>query len=420
MNVRPELYPRRLQAVLATRLQEEPALLLQGPRTVGKSTLLEGIAQTAGVTVLDLDDPATREAVTLDPRLFVSGPRPVLIDEYQKAPIVLDAIKAELNRDSAPGRFVITGSTRFESLPKLGQALTGRLHRLTVYPLTQAELDRRDTNLVTTLFDAPRTLTTSTPSNTTRAEYIHRMARGGFPRAVLRQRESARNRWFDDYIALSLERDAADVRELRRANLLPQLLRLIAGQTAQVLNLSKAGASVGLDASTASDYLNVLEALFLLVRLPAWGKTLTSRSTRSPKVHIVDSGVAARLLLLGETKLAAPDATSLTQLGHLLETFVVGELIRHASWLEERFTAGHWRTHDGDEVDLVLEAEDGRVVAIKVKASSRVRNEDLSSLRKLRAALDGRLAAGILLHLGEHSFVTEDGLFAAPVDVLWR
>lgn len=413
-------YERRIYDVLRTRMDDEPAVVIQGPRTVGKSTLLQALGEATDVPVIDLDDPATRDAVTLEPRLFVSGPRPVLIDEYQKLPIILDAIKAELNQNSAPGQFVLTGSTRFEALPTLGQALTGRLHRLPLRPLTQAELEGVDTNAVKALFANPASFVSTRPSTTPRAEYVHRMVRGGFPAALARAKESARSRWFDDYVALTLERDAADVRELRRANLLPQLLKRLAGQTAQVLNVSKAGAAVGLDANTAGDYVKVLEALFLLARLPAWGKTLTTRSTRSPKVHMVDSGVAARLLLMSETKLAQPDATALTQLGHLLETFVVGELSSHASWLDENVTLGHWRTHDGDEVDLVLENDDGRVVGVEVKASTRVTTDDFGSLRKLRNALPGRFHLGVVFHLGERLIRTDDGLVAAPVDMLWR
>lgn len=415
-----ERYPRRLEPLVVDRMREEPALIIQGPRSVGKSTLLHQVGAAAGVPVIDLDDPATRDAVLLDPGLFATGDRPVLIDEYQKVPLILDAIKAELNRSSEAGQFILTGSTRYDALPKLAQALTGRLHRMAVYPLTQAEIERRGSNLVSTLFHAPEGLRSTVPSTTTRAEYVLRIVRGGFPLALARASLSARNRWFDDYLDLTLERDAAEIRELHRAEKLPHLLGRLAGQTGQVLNVSKAAEAVGLDGTTAGDYLKVLEALFLLFRLPAWGKTLTTRSTKSPKLHVLDSGIAARLLRLSADKLAARDPTALTELGHLLETFVVNEVLRHASWLDDAFTAGHWRTHDDEEVDLVLERDDGMVVALEVKATGRVTDRGFRSLRKLRDALPGRFAAGLLLHLGDRSLRTEDGLYAAPVDVLWR
>lgn len=420
MPGRPGHFARRLERLVLERLREEPALLLQGPRSVGKSTLLRAIATANAVSVVDLDDLATRDAARLDPSLYASGNRPVLIDEYQKVPTILDAIKAELNQSSAPGQFVLTGSTRYDALPTIAQSLTGRLHRLTAHPLTQAELEGRATNIVTTLFNGPQELRTASPSKTTRGDYIHRIVRGGFPLALARSKTASRNRWFDDYLALTLERDAREVRELHRSSRLPRLLERLAGQTGQVLNVSRAGQAAGLEANTAGDYVRVLEALFLVHQLPAWGKTLTSRSTKSPKIHVVDSGVAARLLRLSEDKLANRDATALTELGHLLETFVVNELLRHVSWLEATFTVGHWRTHDGDEIDLILERDDGKIVAVEVKATTRVGDEAYGALRKLRAAVGERFHVGVVLHLGQHSLRAEDDIYAAPVDVLWR
>lgn len=410
---------RRLETLITERLREEPALLLEGPRSVGKSTLLWSLAAGSGATVIDLDDPATRSAVELDPRLFAAGDRPVLIDEYQKAPMILDAIKAELNQRSEPGQFVLTGSTRHDALPTAAQALTGRLHRMTVHPLAQAELASAGTNLVATMFDAPDDLRSSGSPNVSRDAYIARIVQGGFPLALARATRASRDRWFDDYLRLSLERDAREVRDLHRAGHLPRLLERLAGQTAQVLNVSRAGSAVGLDANTATSYLKVLEALFLVQRLPAWGRTLTSRSAGSPKLHVVDSGLAARLLRLSEDKLASRDPAALTELGHLLESFVVNELLRHASWLDESFTFGHWRTHDHDEVDLVIERHDGTIVAIEVKATGRVPAEAFRSLRKLRDALPGRFRAGVVLHMGLQAYRADEALYAAPVDRLW-
>jgi len=420
MRPSPGHYPRRLENILLERLNEEPALLVQGPRSVGKSTLLRAIAASSAVPLVDLDDPATRDAVRLDPRLYASAGRPVIIDEYQKAPEILDAIKAELNRSSEPGQFVLAGSTRYDALPTAAQALTGRLHRMSVYPLTQAELEGTDTNIVASLFTTPPVLTRASPSTTTREEYVQRIVRGGFPLALARSTVPSRNRWFDDYLALTLERDARDIRELHRSSRLPRLLERLAGQTGQVLNVSKAGQAAGLEPNTATEYVRVLEALFLVQRLPAWGRTLTSRSAKSPKVHVVDSGVAARLLRLSEEKLARREATALSELGHLLETFVVNEVIRHASWLDATFTIGHWRTHEGVEVDLVLERDDGMVAALEVKATGRITDEAFQSLRRFRSALGERFSTGAIFHLGDRSLRTEDGLHALPVDVLWR
>jgi uncharacterized protein len=405
--------------VVRERLAEEPVILLEGPRSVGKSTLLRQLAQESGSIVIDLDDLATRDAVAADPALFMSGEQPVCVDEYQKAPLVLDAIKAELNKNTAAGRFLLAGSTRYETLPEAAQSLTGRLSRIPILPFTQAEIDGVTNDFLPRLFDAPDSLVTAEVSLTARDEYIRRIVRGGFPLAIDRVNPSSRSRWFEDYIRLTLERDARELGKLRQAAALPRLLGRLAGQTAQVLNLADAGSDINLSALTVESYTRILESVFLIYQLPAWGTTLTSRTSNRPKLHVVDSGVAAHLLRLSAERLARRDASALTEFGHLLETFVVGELSRQASWMEGIAGTGHWRTYEGDEVDFIIERQDGTVVAVEVKAGRRVPGADLGPLRKLRDRLGDNFAAGVALYLGERSYTFEDRLHVIPVDRLW-
>jgi predicted AAA+ superfamily ATPase len=400
-------------------LAEEPVVLIEGPRSVGKSTLLRELASTSGSAVIDLDDLATRDAVVADPALFMAGEAPVCVDEYQKAPLVLDAIKAELNRATVPGRFLLAGSTRYETLPEAAQSLTGRLTRVPIQPFTQAEIDGVTNDLLPQLFDDPGSFIIEALSTTTREEYIQRIVRGGFPLAIDRSSPSSRSRWFDDYIRLTLERDVRELGKLRQAAALPRLLGSLAGQTAQVFSLTDAGSSIDLSAATVESYTRILEAVFLIQQLPAWGTTLTSRTSNKPKVHVVDSGVAAHLLRLSPERLAGRDASALTEFGHLLESFVVGELSRQASWMDGLAGTGHWRTYDGDEVDFIAEKYDGTIVAIEVKAGRRIPGSDLAPLRKLRDRLGERFIAGVALYLGERSYTFEDRIHVVPVDRLW-
>ena len=413
------IVPRRLHAVAENRFREEPVLLLQGPRSVGKSTLLRHLAQEAGARLLDLDDVATRDAVASDPATFVAGPEAVCIDEYQHVPLVLDAIKAELNRDGRPGRFILTGSTRHESLPEAAQSLTGRLHRLPVYPLSQGEIEGTQERLLEQLLAGEVGELVGRTSSTTREDYAERIIAGGFPIPLSRGTAAGRARWIDDYVRLTLERDVRELLRVERAAVLPRLLERLAGQTGQVLNLARASQALQVSERTADNYLRLLEAVFLVHRLPAWGTTLRSRAASRPKIHVVDSGVAARLLRLTSGKLTHRDPSALTELGHLLETFVVGELMKQASWLDGIAGLGHWRTRDGDEVDLVVERDDGGVVAFEIKASQRVDTREITPLRKLRDALGSAFVAGVVLHLGMQSYTSEDRLHVLPVDRLW-
>lgn len=370
--------------------------------------------------MIDLDDLATRDAVAADPGTFVAGPSPVCIDEYQQVPIVLDAIKAELNRDGSPGRFALTGSTRHDALPQAAQALTGRLHLMAIHPFSQGEIAGVEENFVDVLFADPTAVVSAAPSSTSRIDYVERIVAGGFPPVLRRATQAARARWFDDYLRLCLERDVADLARIQQRATLPDLLVRLAAQTGQVLNISAAGAAAGLKKRTADNYVKLLEALFLVYRLPAWGKTLRARAAALPKLHVVDSGLAARLLRLSAWKLARRDAAALQQFGHLLETFVVGEIRKQLSWMDGIASAGHWRTRDGAEVDLVVERDDGAVLAFEVKAGSRIDRRDLSGLRTIRDALGGAFIAGVALHTGERSYLAEDRIYALPVDRLWQ
>jgi uncharacterized protein len=411
--------PRRLQAAVTSLLTDEPVVILQGPRTVGKSTLLRHLATARGRSVVDLDDLTTRDAVSTDPALFAAADPPVCIDEYRHVPELLDAIKAELNRAADPGRFVLTGTTSYTSLPWAAQSLTGRLHVAPVWPLSQGEIGGITETFAATALTDPAATVTAAPSTTSRADYIARVVAGGFPEALRRGTAAARARWFDNYVTLVLERDVIDLSRVRQRNLLPRLLRRLAAQTAQVLNVSRAAEELSMDRATAEDYTKLLQAVFLVDRLPAWGQTLRSRVAARPKIHIVDSGVAAWLLRLTSDKLGSLQPAALTEFGHLMETFCVGELRKQLSWLTEPVDIGHWRTHDGAEVDLVVERSDGSVVGFEIKSDSRVPGKAFAGLRQLRDRLGASFLGGIVLYAGARSYSYDDRLHAVSIDRLW-
>jgi Domain of unknown function (DUF4143) len=253
---------------------------------------------------------------------------------------------------------------------------------------------------VTALRDDPDGAVGAHPSSTTtRSDYIERVCAGGFPLALNRA-GAARNRWFDGYVDQSIERDALELARIRRRQVLRELLGRLAGRTGQVVNLSMASEGLGADRHTIEEHTRFLEDLFLLARLPARGKTLRARAAASPKIHVVDSGLAARLMGVTPAKLATLDPTVLTECGNLAEKFVVGELRKQISWLDERVTVGHWRTHDRDEVDFIIDFDHGAVLELEVKAKERISGTDFKGPRKLRAALGDRLIAGVALTTG--------------------
>jgi predicted AAA+ superfamily ATPase len=239
------------------------------------------------------------------------------------------------------------------------------------------------------------------------------------PVALRRPPGRSRSRWFSNYVNLVIDKDVLDISRVRQREMLPRLLGQLAARSGQVLNMAAMSGTIGLEKSTAENYVKLIEAVFLVYRLPAWGTTLGARITRHPKVHLVDSGVMAWLLNLTPQKITQATPAALTEYGHLLETFAVGEILKQASWFDAPVTAGHFRTEAGDEVDLVLERDDGQVIAIEVKAGSRISGEDFRGLRQLKERLGLRLEAAIILYTGEHAYTHEDWITILPLDRLW-
>jgi uncharacterized protein len=414
------LVKRRLVDVAAARVAEEPVLVLNGPRTVGKSTLFSQLAERLGRPVIDCDDPATRSAVRADPGRFVESAEPVLIDEYQHVPELLDAIKAQLNRDLRAGRYILAGSTRYAAIPAAAQALTGRVDIIPVLPLTQGEIDGVPETFVAKLLDGGGIDMPAQMTAATRDEYARRSTSGGMPVALRRPPGRSRSRWFANYVDLVVDKDVMDISRVRQREMLPRLLGQIAARSGQVLNMAAVGGAIGLDRSTAENYIKLLEAVFLIYRLPAWGTTLGSRIVKHPKVHMVDSGVMAWLLNLAPRKIEQAAPATLAEYGHLLETFAVGEILKQVSWSDAPVASGYFRTEAGDEVDIVLERDDGQVIAFEIKAGSRVSGEDLRGLRHLKDRLGSRLQEAVVLYTGEHAYRHDGWIWILPLSELWQ
>jgi predicted AAA+ superfamily ATPase len=413
------MFSRHVLQTVQDLVKNSSVVLLEGPRAVGKTTILAELARSLRVPVLDLDDLATRNAVQADPDLAVIGSKPVCIDEYQKVPAVLDVIKAELNKGATPGRFILAGSTRHDALPLQSQALTGRMARVTIYPLSQGEVDGAVETFVSTALADPSELVANRTSTTVRSDYIERVCAGGFPLALQSTSERAQRSWFDNYVRLSLERDILELSNLRQKDKLNDLLKRVVGQTGQLMNINAAGEPIGLTKPTAESYVALLEKLFLVYRLEAWGKTLYARAVKTPKVHVLDSGIGARLLRLTPTKIVPQNPTAMTEYGHLLESFAVAELLKQASWNGNVADFGHFRTRDGEEVDLVLENDEGGIIGIEIKAGKSVKSDGLDGLRQLKKITGSSFVGGIALYTGARSYTYEPQIHVVPLDRVW-
>jgi uncharacterized protein len=341
---------------------------------------------------------------------------PVVIDEFQRAPEILLAVKARVDRARIPGGFVLTGSTRFLTVPQLSESLAGRATLFELWPFSAGELYGRRERFVDRVLagDPPMDWSPSQPA----PDYLGLACQGGFPVVVSRTSPRSRARWFDGYVTTITQRDVLDVTRVRRAPDLLRVLRLAAARTSAVLNVTGLAQDAGgFPVSTTTEYLALLESVYLLHRVPAWSTNLTSKVARHPKLHVSDSGLCAHLLGLDA---AGARERSAAAAGPLLETYVVNEIKKQLGWADERPEMFHFRDRNGTEVDIVLETRDGRVAAIEVKAGTRVDAPDLRGLELLRDRLGGKFLMGIVLYTGSFMQKRSDRLFALPMEALWR
>ena len=408
------MYWRFVENRLKAALADTRVVLLNGARQTGKSTLVQQLTAQRGGQYLTLDDPATAGLARTDPAALVRGVGDLIaIDEVQSAPELFAAIKQIVDADGRPGRFLLTGSANVFLLPRLAESLAGRMEILPLHPLSQGELAGNDANLVDELFGAARWQTGGLALD--RIDVCERVIAGGFPEAVARAPGERRDAWFRSYITSLLQRDVRDLANIEGLTDFPRLLGLLAARTGALMNMSEVSRGAGIAHSTLRRYLALLEATFIIQPLPAWSSNIGKRFVKSPKIHLLDSGLAAHLR--GDV-----DAVALAQspsLGPLLETFVVQEVRKLLGWSRQAATPYHFRTAVGQEVDLVLEAPGQRIAGIEVKASSNVTQGDFSGMRVLAETAGDKFSGGVVLYLGEWRLPFGDRLWALPISALW-
>jgi predicted AAA+ superfamily ATPase len=409
-----ELYPRYVEPRLVEALADSPVVLIHGSRQCGKTTLARIVGDRLGHAYLNFDDDVTRAAAETDPVGFVADlPRRSVLDEVQKVPALFTALKTAVDREREPGRFLLTGSTNVLLVPTLADSLAGRMQIQRLHPFAQCELARHPSGFLDALFGGGFKIKKTERLATALAE---RIVAGGYAPALARAAGRRRMTWYRDYLDALVQRDVRDLARIRSFDVLPRLLTLAAGQTAQLLNASDLASPFQLSRPTIRDYITLLERVFLLEMLPPWHSNRLSRLIKTPKVHLGDSGLACALLGADTEALAADRSL----LGQLLETFVFQELRRLASWHEAPHRFFHFRDKDGVEVDLVIERGARLLAGIEVKAGATVKAADFRGLRKLRETTGERFAGGVVLYDGETTASFGDGLFAVPVRALWE
>lgn len=413
------MHLRHIAPQLAAALQDTPVVLVNGARQSGKSTLVQAAGSTAtGVGTrryLTLDDTAVLAAAKSDPAGFIQGLQgPVTLDEVQRAPELFLPIKAAVDRQRVPGRFLLTGSADVLLLPGIADSLAGRMEVLSLWPLSSAErADSPATNRADALFNGDWSALHIPPCD--KADLSARLLSGGFPEAAARATQPRREAWFQSYVQAVLQRDVRELAHIEQLTEIPNLLQLLATRSASLLNLAELSRAVKLPQTTLKRYFALLEMLFLVVRLPSWERNVGKRLVKAPKVFLPDTGLLSYLLGHTAQGLAAQPGLP----GGAVETFVLTELLKHVAFSAQRLTLWHYRTQTHVEVDFILENRSGQITGIEVKASATVDGKDFKGLRHLQETEGPIFQCGIVLYAGREVVPFGPKLWAVPLSVWW-
>lgn len=411
-------FPRLVDARLTTVLAAFPAALVVGPRAVGKTTTARRMADA----IVELDDPAQAAQFRADPSVALAAVRgaadgPVLLDEWQEVPEVLGAVKRAVDQGAAPGSFILTGSVRAplqdSSWPGTGRLITIEMHPLTV--LEQQATDTPSSNVINTIMAGQAITLTPPRERVTLADYLDFAVAGGYP-PVIGLPDDARRLWLDSYVEQLVLRDVPELGEIRDPAALRRLLHALLESTGSLTSDTELAAAADMNVKTVQRQQRLLEDLRIVTSLPAWHANRLSRLIKRRKRYAVDTGLVAALLETDTLGILSHGDL----LGRMVETFVLAQLRPLLDAATRKITAYHLRQQDGRrEVDVVLEASDGGIVAMEIKAAAGPSAKDARHLAWLREQLGERFRAGVVLHTGPAVYPLGDRITAVPIAALW-
>ncbi len=406
------MYPRIAEPRIRAALRDTRVVTISGPRQSGKTTLARHFAKH-GRKFVTLDDQSTLDAAKSDPVSFIRILDRAVIDEVQRAPDLLLAIKKSVDEDQRSGRFLLTGSANLLTIKTIHESLAGRVEVIPLLPLSHSEQLRiKKPQFIAGAF---RGNVPGPAELLSEDQLIRLVMAGGYPEAMRRSDERRRQDWYRAYIKSIVERDLPEISNLAKPGQIPRVLQIAAQFAGQLTNLSEIGRSAGLDHKTAEHYIRVLEQLYLVQRVPPWSRNELSRLVRTPKLHFIDSGLLAAMRGHSSVRLRA----NRTAFGALLESFVFSELLKLSAWTEEHVTLFHYRDRDQLEVDFILENSAGEVIGIEVKSAATVTRRDFVGLERVASAAGAAFKQGIVLYDGHQTLPFGERLRAAPMSVLW-
>jgi predicted AAA+ superfamily ATPase len=402
-------FPRKLKSHMDAAMKDTPVVLINGPRQSGKTTLVKEYSPSLPYYTLDDDNALT--AAKSDPIGFINRIDKAIIDEIQRAPELMRAIKVSIDQHRQPGRFLLTGSANLLALPQIGDSLAGRMEILTLLPLSLNEIQRKDNHFI------EHAQNQSWPTQTAFSETSNIFSRaliGGYPEMLTRPSPERRHAWAKSYIKAIVERDVKDISSIEKLIEMPRLLEVLARQSGKLTNFTQIGGQLNLDTKTTQKYIGLLETLFLVNKVRPWHSNTLNRIIKTPKTYFLDSGLLACINNIAIESLENNPADA----GALLETWVYNELLKIKTQSTTEWNIYYYRDKDQVEVDFMLENNQGHIIGIEVKASQTIFNHDFRGLKKLAALTGKQWISGIILYNGNQCLPFGDKLWAVPFSLL--
>jgi len=411
---------RHVEDRVVQSLNAFPVVYIAGPRQSGKTTLAKRIASTrhkAGY--ITFDDVLARSAAKRDPDAFLRSLKgPVVLDEVQMVPEIFRPLKIIVDenrarKDGGRGQFLLTGSASVMALPKLSDALVGRMALHTLLPFSACEISKQSPKeFIHRAFSETWFFDQKNYKNTD-----DMLTQASFPELLTLKTSDLRYEWCNGYLNTILQRDVRVLLEIDKIASLPNMLHLLASRTGGVLNEAALSRATELNHLTAKKYRTLLENLFLTLSIPSWSTNLGKRLVKSPKVYLSDLNFLSYLLNINIDELSQKTPTLW---GQVIENFVAIELTKQLTFSNLRARLYHYRTTSGQEVDFLLEGPEGKIVAIEVKANSKATVKDFRHLETLQKDLGDTFQRGFVIYQGKDIVPFGKNLFAIPLEALWQ
>ncbi|OAI49216.1 hypothetical protein AYO45_00520 [Gammaproteobacteria bacterium SCGC AG-212-F23] len=409
------LYQRWQKQSIEKSMKNRRVLLLSGPRQCGKTTLAKQLT-TKNTVYRTLDDLAVRTLAESDPHGFVQHSKNsmLMIDEIQRAPQLLSAIKLVVDEDTQPGQYLLTGSANIQSLPSVQESLAGRITKIRLRPLTQGEIINAKPTFIERAFLGMTE--TINPSLIQRKTILTLAMRGGFPEAV-KLAANEREQWHHDYINALLERDLRDITRITQLHAMQELIHTLAAWSGKFMDISAIGSGLAIQRPTIESYINALEALYLIERIPPWTHTDYERVGKQSKIYMTDAGMMSAILRYRLDRIEMDADRS----GKLIETFIFNELATLIDVSNGKYRLYHYRDREKREIDFLIERDDQALLGIEIKAGSAISEADFKHLKWFRDNIaKNKSFIGIVLYTGSQAGLMGKQLYAIPMSILWQ